>query len=72
MFNVAFMRRVIQRLAAVFVFTVMALDATAVSAQSSWSERISIGGDFRLRHEGFFQDYTKARQRLRFLSLIHI
>ncbi|SVE59946.1 uncharacterized protein METZ01_LOCUS512800, partial [marine metagenome] len=66
MFNVAFMRRVIQRLAAVFVFTVMALGATAVSAQSSWSERISIGGDFRLRHEGFFQDYTKARQRLRF------
>ena len=66
MSNVAFMRRVVQRLAAVCAFTVMALGATAVSAQSSWSERTSIGGDFRLRHEGFFQDDTRARQRLRF------
>ncbi len=40
--------------------------AESVSAQPSWTEHISFGGDFRQRHEGFFQADTKARQRLRF------
>ena len=57
---------VMQRLLLAFTFTIMVLACTPVSAQSNWSERISIGGDFRERYEGLFQDGKTARQRLRF------
>ena len=46
----------------------LGLLATPSHAQSSqpWWERISFGGDFRERLEGFFQDGATTRQRLRF------
>ncbi len=47
---------------------VLGCTVTPVSAQSgpAWWERIDLGGDFRERQEGFFQDGATTRQRLRF------
>ncbi len=38
---------------------------SAQESQTKWYDRITIAGDFRLRHESFFQDGAGARGRLR-------
>ncbi len=50
------------------LIVVLGCTITPVSAQSgpAWWERIDLGGDFRERQEGFFQDGATTRQRLRF------
>lgn len=39
---------------------------TQAPATQQWWERITFGGDFRFRYEGFFQDERPARNRERF------
>ena len=59
-------------LVAVWMGTLAALAPGSAAAQESaappkpWWERISFGGDFRGRYEGFYQDEQESRHRQRF------
>mgnify|MGYP000002178703 FL=1 len=66
MLNIGIVRSITYCITLVSTLIVLIFIPEPVSAQSSWTERISFGGDFRQRHEGFFQADTRARQRLRF------
>ena len=66
MLNIGIVRSITYYITLVSTLIVLIFIPEPVSAQSSWTERISFGGDFRQRHEGFFQADTRARQRLRF------
>ena len=42
------------------------LSAPAVADESSWADRISVKGDFRLRYESIDEQFEASRERMRF------